>query len=341
MDALSTSSSSSSSSDWDTLPKLSVSDLLLQISLEQVPSEDHARKCQDIALSLVGILEKDMGPGLSGHVMVAGSYGKGTAIINESDYDIVIFFNELEPPFTKVLEDMERALKGNSDKFKGFKWRFRSSIHICFDVEGIRFDLTPAAQLDNNCQWNRWCCFAPSLLTPYPSQQYVKTLQRISQMKDPETTSYLYSSSLSIDAVVFVQRQNAFIHSVIRLAKHWASHVNTGRIPIRGKSLLVETVAIHASYSLSPVEMINRNLDKAFIKFLELFSDARTLRLYVFVNYQREDIPDSVFNQTPLVLDPANPYNNLLSSGNFPSLALKCFEDAAHITIQKVLGLAW
>lgn len=331
MDAL-----SSSSSDWDTLPKRTVSEVLHQISKEQIPSEEHARKCQDIALHVIAILEKDMGPGLSGHVMVAGSYGKGTAIANDSDYDIVIFFNELEPPFTKVLYNMEAAIKDHSDKFKGFSWRFRSSIHICFDVEGIRFDLAPAAQLDNNFPWNRWCCFAPSPLTPYPSQQYINTLKRISELKDPEKLSYLFSSSLSIDAVIFVQRQNAFVHSVIRLAKHWARHINTGRMQTRGKSLLVETVAIHACYSLSPVEMIDRNMDKAFLKFLEYFADANQLRLYVFVNYQKEDIPDSVFNQTPLVLDPSNPYNNLLSPPNFPSLALKCFQEAAQITIKKV-----
>lgn len=331
MDAYST-----SSDDWDTLPKLSVSEVLNQISLEQIPSEDHARKCQEIALRLIAVLEKEMGPGLSGHVMVAGSFGKGTAIANDSDYDIVIFFNELEPPFTKLLNKMENAIKDNSDKFKGFIWRFRSSIHVCFDVEGIQFDLTPAAQLDNNFPWNRWCCFAPSPLTPYPSQQYINTLKKITELKDPEKLSYLYSSSLSIDAVVFVQRQNAFIHSVVRLAKHWARHINTGRVQIRGKSLLVETVAIHACYSLTPVEMIDRNMDKAFLKFLEFFSDANNLRLYVFVNYQREDIPDSVFNQTPLVLDPANPYNNLLSPLNFPGLALKCFQEAAQITMKKV-----
>lgn len=327
---------SSSSEDWDTLPKLSVSEVLQQISAEQIPNEDHARKCQDIALRVIAVLEKDMGPGLSGHVMVAGSYGKGTAIANDSDYDIVIFFNELEPPFTKVLNRMEIAIKDNAEKFKSFVWRFRSSIHICFDIEGIQFDLTPAAQLDNNFPWNRWCCFAPSLLTPYPSQQYINTLKKITELKDPEKLSYLYSSSLSIDAVIFVQRQSAFIHSVIRLAKYWARHINTGRLQIRGKSLLVETVAIHACYQLNPLEMTDRNMDRAFLKFLELFSDANKLRLYVFVNYQREDIPDAVFHQTPLVLDPANPYNNLLSPLNFPNLALKCFQEAAQMTMKQV-----
>lgn len=324
------------SNTWEPTPKLTVSEVLTKISSEQIPTEDHARKCQEIALRLISVLEKDMGPGLSGHVMVAGSYGKGTAIANDSDYDIVIFFNELEPPFTKVLNNMEIAIKDNSDKFKGFIWRFRSSIHVCFDIEGIQFDLTPAAQLDNNFPWNRWCCFAPSPLTPYPTQQYVNTLKKIAELKDPQRMSYLYSSSLSIDAVVFVQRQLPFIHSIVRLAKHWIRHVNTGRMQLRGKSLLIETIAIHACYCLTPVEMIERNTDRAFLKFLEYLAEANKLRLYVYVNYQRPDIPDAVFNQTPLVLDPANPYNNLLSPLNFPSLALKCFQEAAQLTIKKV-----
>jgi len=235
------------------------------------------------------------------------------------------------------LKNMECAIKDNAEDFAGLKWRFRSTIHICFDVEGISFDLTPAAQLDNNFPWNRWHCFAPSLITPYPSKQYINTLRKIRELKDPDKLSYLYSSSMSIDAVVFVQRQGPFILSVIRLAKHWAKHVNTGRLQIRGKSVMVETVAIHACYNLSHADMTEANMEKAFLKFLDLLSNANHLRLYVYVNYQRKDIPDTVFNQTPLVLDPSNPYNNLLSPIHFPGIALRCFQEAAQITLKKLV----
>jgi len=330
--------SSSESSELDTLSKVpTVSQILNQLSSDLYPSGDHVRKCQAIALRLIAVLEEELGSELNGHVMVGGSYGKGTAIAEDSDYDIVIFFNDQQPPFAKLLMNMETAIMDNAEKFEGLTWRIRSSIHICFDVEGISFDLTPATQFDTNFPWSRWCCFAPNLVTPYPSKQYTNTLKKIQELNDPEKLSYLYSSSMSIDAVVYVQKQGPFIHSIIRLAKHWAKHVNTGRLQIRGKSILVETVAIHACYNLNPEELVDVNMERAFMKFLELLTNGRHLRLFVFVNYNREDVPDVVWNQTPLVLDPANPYNNLLSPINFPGAALKCFQEAAYHTMKKMM----
>ncbi|CAL8081646.1 unnamed protein product [Orchesella dallaii] len=329
---------SSSSSEGDASPRRTTSDLLQLISLEHRPTEAHAKKCQEITLSVVSLLEEKMGSGISGHVMVAGSFGKGTALANLSDYDIVIFFNNLEPPFWKILQTMEAILKGNAVMFRGFKWKIRSSIHLSFDIDGVQFDLAPAAQLDHNFQWTQWTCFAPNLLTPSPSQQYVKTLQKMAQMPYPETTSYMYSTSLSIDSVIFVQRQWPFIHSLIRLAKYWAHQVNISGGLLRGRSLLIETVAIHASYSLNYSDLIDStcNLHKAFIKFLEFFSDARNMRLYVFINYQQSAIPSYIYSQKPLVLDTVNPYNNLVGPRNCSVAALKCFEDAAKITLQKL-----
>lgn len=329
--------SSESPTALDLKPLMCVSEGLHHFSNELIPDDSHVYKCHRIGLEVATVLEKEMGSTVNGVVMVVGSYGKGTAISYDSDYDIVIFFKHVEPPFVHLLSAMEAALRKHEGKFKDFRWGYRSTIHIYFEIDGIRFDVAPATQFDSSVvTLSRWCCFVPPCNTPYPSQQYFKALNKISQLCDPVKNGYLYSSSLSIDAVMFVQRQNPFVHAVIRVAKHWARRVNTGRLQVRGRSLLAETIAIHSCYTLYPFEMMELNMDKAFTRFLEQFRDASTTRLYVLIYYSREEIPDEVFNQIPLVLDPINPFNNLLNPTNFPPRALKCFQETAKSTLAKI-----
>lgn len=338
----SSSSSSGSSNRW-----FNISNFLSRISEEQIPDQDDTLKFHQIGMKIVSVLERELqNSNLNGQVFIAGSYGKGTAISNDSDYDIVIFFTKVEPPFTELLSDMERAVRKNSRLFKNFEWKSRSSIHISFDVEGMQFDVTPAVQLDEADSLppadGKWHCFTASPMATYPTKQYLQTMDKVSKLDDPEAMSYLYSSSLSVDAVMIVQRQAPFVHSVIRLCKYWAKHVvaqatATGfESAIRGKSVLVETLAIHACYELTPLERLDNNMIKAFYRFLKYFLNSYELRLHTFVNYEREDVPISLYFQTPLVLDPANPYNNLLSNENFPTGALTHFQKCAAVTMEKL-----
>src|SRR4051812_33175190 len=73
----------------------------------------------------------------------AGSVGKHTEIMCP-DYDVVVFINEIQPPFDKVLEDFEdvlilhgEGLKVDGNSFKktdiGLQFQFLSS--------GIEIDL--------------------------------------------------------------------------------------------------------------------------------------------------------------------------------------------------------
>ncbi len=343
----SSSCSSSSSSGSSNLRWFNISKFLSQISEEQIPTQEDTTKYHQIGITIVNILETYLRKSRpTAQVLIAGSYGKGTAISNDSDFDIVIFFADVEPPFTKLLHDMERIIKKNGRRLPNFEWKARSSIHISFDVEGMQFDVTPAIQLDEEDGLppanGRWHCFAPSPRAMYPSRQYLQTMDKVSKLEDPELVSYLYSSSLSIDAVMIVQRQAPFVHSVIRLCKYWAKHVVAQATAsgfehvIRGKSVLVETLAIHACYELTPLERLDKNMIKAFYRFLKYFLNSCELRLHTFVNYDRGDVPNSLYFQTPLVMDPANPYNNLLSYENFPRAALEHFQKCAAITMEKL-----
>lgn len=324
--------------------ELTVCDMLQKICSEQVPSKEHIMKCTNIAGRVIAVLEKELEL-LHGHIFVAGSYGKLTAIPDDSDFDIVIFFPELEPPFMSVLCEMESALKHNSEKFNGFIWKVRSRIHLCFEIEGIKFDVSPASQLDKSFAWKNWDFHGQSQCTPYQlsavSKQYLNTLKKIKELEAPEKWSYLYSSSLSLTAVTLVRTVHPVVLAVARLAKFWAKQVKTGKCQIRGKSLLFETIAISLCHTLRAEQVSNRHLDLVFFKFLELVATIRSLRLYVFINYGQEEIPTAIFNRTPLVMDPVNPFNNLLSPDNFPSEALKCFEQAAVSTQQKITNWSW
>src|SRR3989442_56694 len=116
---MASSSSSSTSSYGSSLSWFSISNFLSQISEEQIPDPEETIKFHQIGMRIVSVLERELQQSTpNAQVLIAGSYGKGTAISNGSDYDIVIFFTDMEPPFTQLLGDMERAITKNSTSFK-------------------------------------------------------------------------------------------------------------------------------------------------------------------------------------------------------------------------------
>ena len=76
---------------------------------------------------------------------------------------------------------------------------------------------------------------------------------------------------------------------------------------------------------------------RAFRLFLQMVRDIEQQTIifdYSEDFYSKSDTPDEVLNQTPLILDPSNPYNNLMST--FSPLVQQLFSNCAKETLRRL-----
>ena len=71
-----------------------------------------------------------------------------------------------------------------------------------------------------------------------------------------------------------------------------------------------------------------------FLRMVRDIEQQRILFTYSEDFYSKSDTPIEVLNQTPLILDPSNPYNNVMST--FSPLAQHLFSDCAKETLKRL-----
>lgn len=142
-----------------------------------------------------------------GRVVIGGSTGKKTTIIN-SDVDLVIFFNGERPPFKGILDDFENIFT-LTDSFK-IRDVHKTKYSIQFKAMDFEFDILPAANFTVGLQLD-----GDTMI----DIQRQLVLQQIE--KDPKKNGYMYSSSLADAAVRFMKGQSGFVHEFVRIAKFW------------------------------------------------------------------------------------------------------------------------
>lgn len=148
----------------------------------------------------------------------------------------------------------------------------------------------------------------------------------------------------------FTRDQSPFCHSIIRLAKDWMRSVYVSE---RGECVntaaIVETIALKAAL-VEETSVMYRREDpsylKAFTSFLAMIIDLPNLRVMFCDFYQESEIPEEVSMQRPLLLDPANPYHNLL--GDKSRLVELLYDMGKHATERKaeingvsVINMTW
>jgi hypothetical protein len=116
------------------------------------------------------------------------------------------------------------------------------------------------------------------------------------------------------------------------VAKYWLQNLETDSFS--GMKLLVETVAMSAAIRIEKERPKNR-MYCAVRQFLRLMKDFRNISVIITApyTYELDRIPEEIRNQRPLVLDPANPYNNLAHNGD---IVMEDFVDSATLTLSKL-----
>ncbi|XP_035685361.1 2'-5'-oligoadenylate synthase-like protein 2 [Branchiostoma floridae] len=248
----------------------------------------------------------------------SGSLGKGTAIKSKSDIDLVMLISELPPidshdyyrQLQYYLEQMERAMITSKDS-------------IAYNLEVLgrtshAVKLRVKTQKRDHESHDVDLLLATDLLGPDPTsarktEVYALMGSMSSRMRESCSAALV---ELQRD---FVKKQPAEVKDLIRLVKMWKKSC------VREKSLTsypLELLCIHTwRYNMSVTD--------AFKTVLEQLCNYRSIKASWAENYTTAR--KQILDQRPLILDPANPYNNVADRcRGWPSVAR-----AAEETLQK------
>jgi len=222
-----------------------------------------------------------------------GGVGKKTSISVKFDYDCVIYVNDVDPPFEELLDEWDDIFIQYLTELKGETKVTRYSIQ--FKVEGFEFDILPAP---NYTGFNHDIISQAKIIW-----------ERISKQ---EKISYLYSSGLSELALQFMEKQSGFIHDLCRLTKFWNFTILFDQY-VSGRSCIIEYLAVKAGQEEEKrLNITNgRCMLRAFRRFLSYLIEYEQIGIVFFEFYDKNRV--SIYEK-PFLIDPINPYNNLLAS---------------------------
>ncbi|XP_064645175.1 2'-5'-oligoadenylate synthase 3-like [Lineus longissimus] len=254
-------------------------------------------------------------------VKVAGGQGKNTSIRGRHmDYDCVVFINGEEPPFSDVIDEFE-ALINNFFEIPVSVTPYS----LKFKLDDVNFDLLPATN---------------EVLTHDTSDttrmQVARTLDKMKRI--PAGEIRYYSAALTEGALDFIQSRSDFVLSFIKLCKYWNNGVKCGYIS--GRSTIIETIAVAVAEEEETKAGQSRrkpSLRNSITNFLEQMRHTAEINVAFYHNYRRSDVPRHIAKQRPLVLDPSNPWNNLLSRRTQSSL--EPFEEHAKNILGEIYKL--
>lgn len=244
-------------------------------------------------------------------IVPLGSYAKKSSLRIMMDLDIVIYLNDCHYPFKEFLTELLKYISAN-EWYSDCKFLGRGLFLI---AEGtLHIDLLPATNRVDTSERSRGKNARIS--------QYEATLSYIKRSLDPAREGSNQSTALSETAVEFVKRKNDQYHcsTVARLAKFWSKTVCIEGFHY-GRSSIMEYIAIRST------EIEQRtgreNTLNAFRSFLEEISNPEKLAIFWTDYYPEDSIPRRLKNSRPLLMDPTNPYNNMLNNEKTQQFMLK------------------
>jgi len=233
---------------------------------------------------------------------LVGSIAKKTSTPLNPVADVVVFYNEKGQNKEDIIKDFKHVLLntlGISDI------RITRNHTLKFVMDDIPFELSIA---QNNTTGNR---------EDVVVEQRRKSMLRIMQTNNYKSSIGELGVQISESSVMFMESKTKLTRDVARLAKYWDQH-QLFRKYVHGRSTIIELLATKAaleeenkSHSF-PFSEYNYYLMKSFQTFLEYLHQIEEANIVFLEYYDRSDIPVEIIQQRPLLLDPINPYNNLL-----------------------------
>lgn len=280
------------------LSTITSSELSAFVQSKIEPDTAYIQRCNAVVDRLCQFMKNSLPPKLRpAEVRKCGSLGKGTAVIGKSDADLVVFLAEYHSIST-LRSEIKRILDEMQEYFVKF----------------------------GGCNLEEKTCHAVKLLITcndhthsvdiLPSVDILKLKTTKDIYKEMESLSDCekgyYSAALAPLQVEFVARAPTKVKTLIRLLKYWRKtefkeSTSDQRLP---SSYSLELIVIAVWEKAGKPE--NFDLCKGFYHVLRAIADYRCLKHAWTLNYDSHYVQRDPF----YVVDPANPFNNVLTACN-------------------------
>jgi len=170
----------------------------------------------------------------------------------------------------------------------------KSPFSLQFIFKNVEVDLLVAINFDSD-----------------PATQQKLVMKHIKSSQDLRRVSDQMSAELTELALNFMKDKSKFCHDLARLAKYWSQTIFHPEY-VSGKSMMMELMAVKVAMEKERRSSGQPDYLGAFKAFLEMVMNLSTIKLVFYEHYQKTDVPSHIFSQGPLILDPTNPFNNLL-----------------------------
>lgn len=269
------------------------------------PDRAYIQRCNAVVDRLCKFMQNSFPAELRpSEVIKSGSLGKGTAVKGKSDADLVVFLANF-----RSIPDLRRVMNRILDDMKSYLVNYRGltpeettmhavKVSITCDDHSHSVDILPSVNI-------------LKLRKSVPLSETKKDIYR--EMKSlPDDEQDYYSAALAPLQVGFVARVPTKVKTLIRLIKYWRKtdfEESDGRKRLPS-SYQLELISIAVWESAGEPE--NFNLCKGFYHVLRAIADYRNLKRAWTENYESHYCQSDPY----YVVDPANPFNNVLSACN-------------------------
>ncbi|XP_071847668.1 2'-5'-oligoadenylate synthase 1A-like [Apostichopus japonicus] len=274
---------------------MSLSIQLKQYADSLAPSSDILEKAGEATKLIQDVLHRHLGSQFSiDRIRPLGSLTKKTSLWFKMDIDVIIYLNNEMPPFSEFKQKLDDVITMIIDEDCK-----QSPLGLSLTVKRFDVDLLPAR---NFLYSNGY-----SGETDEIGVQVANTLEHLRNNRSLNCMDF--STSLSEGAVAFERDHSAFSHSLSRLAKLWSTTIGIPGFSF-GRSSIMEYLGAWAAEEEE--RRGSRDILQGFRRFLTMIKQSHNLNIVWTRYYRRTDIPADILHQRPLLLDPTNPYNNML-----------------------------
>ena len=140
-------------------------------------------------------------------------------------------------------------------------------------------------------------------------------------------------SELTTSGVIWMRSKSKFVSDIARLAKFWSQTVvykGCGN----GKSFFFELVAIKAAVIEEEKVQLDASHTRAFKRFLLMIINMKNLVIIFTDNFMEDEIPKDLLSESPLLLNPVNPFQNLFEVCEDDFMAT--MSDCASVTLSRM-----
>jgi len=239
-------------------------------------------------------------------VVKGGSVGKGTAITDCEDAELVFFVKGLPTEGHKkwmpsLLRSVEAVLSANlsSDEVSDIETTEAS----------VRVNVRNQVTVDLK--------FSPAF------DSYAKTVQALGASGPDARKSF--EASFVKERTQFVAKQPGNVKVTIRLMKWWRDQQAWSCALTRPSDYVIELISIYAYQQCGKLTQ-----SQMIANCMSIFSRFDQLRVMWSNYYDQKDVWSPLMMQRPLLMDPVNPFSNIVDPQDFDARELTAFASTTH-----------